>query len=55
MPRKKAKTSGIHPNDQTTSTTKVGRVNDRTRKVLSWKEIPAWMRDNEYILSGYRR
>jgi hypothetical protein len=22
---------------------------------LSWREIPAWMRDNEYILSGYRR
>ncbi|KAF8590070.1 HlyIII-domain-containing protein, partial [Ramaria rubella] len=29
---------------------------DRPRPVtISWQEIPAWMQDNEYILSGYRR
>ncbi|EPT02308.1 hypothetical protein FOMPIDRAFT_1029386 [Fomitopsis schrenkii] len=25
------------------------------RRTLTWNEIPAWQRDNEYILSGYRR
>jgi hypothetical protein len=24
-------------------------------KTLTWLEIPAWQRDNEYIVSGYRR
>ena len=28
---------------------------DQRRLTLSWWEIPAWMQDNEYILSGYRR
>ena len=27
----------------------------RQRKTLTWQEIPAWQRDNEYILTGYRR
>lgn len=62
--RRNAKPSGAHPDDQTTSlngrTKDSGRIraqdtgSDQTRQVLSWKEIPAWMRD-EYILSGYRR
>ena len=25
------------------------------RKTLTWLEIPEWQKDNEYILSGYRR
>lgn len=24
-------------------------------KTLTWLEIPEWQKDNEYILSGYRR
>lgn len=28
---------------------------NQRRLTLSWWEIPAWMQDNEYILSGYRR
>ena len=27
----------------------------RKRKTLAWQEIPGWQRDNEYILTGYRR
>lgn len=25
------------------------------KRTLTWKEIPSWQQDNEYILSGYRR
>jgi hypothetical protein len=25
-----------------------------TRRLYNWNEIPAWQRDNEYILTGYR-
>ena len=24
-------------------------------RTLSWHEIPAWQKDNEYVLTGYRR
>lgn len=24
------------------------------RRTFDWNEIPAWQRDNEYILTGYR-
>ena len=27
----------------------------KTNKTLTWLEIPEWQRDNEYILTGYRR
>ena len=27
----------------------------KASKTLTWREIPEWQRDNEYILSGYRR
>ncbi|KAI0066838.1 HlyIII-domain-containing protein [Artomyces pyxidatus] len=30
-------------------------VNGRGRLTVTWSELPDWMRDNEYILSGYRR
>jgi adiponectin receptor len=28
---------------------------EEQRMTLSWHEIPEWQRDNEYILTGYRR
>lgn len=28
--------------------------NKVNRRLYNWNEIPAWQRDNEYILSGYR-
>jgi hypothetical protein len=27
----------------------------KTKLTLSWHEIPDWMKDNEYIITGYRR
>ena len=27
----------------------------KTSKTLTWLEIPEWQRDNEFILTGYRR
>lgn len=27
----------------------------RDKLTLTWKEIPSWQQDNEFILTGYRR
>ncbi|EIW78393.1 HlyIII-domain-containing protein [Coniophora puteana RWD-64-598 SS2] len=32
-----------------------GRPREKAPKTLTWNEIPLWQRDNEYILTGYRR
>lgn len=31
------------------------QIRDLNYLTLTWSEVPAWMQDNEYILSGYRR
>ena len=29
-------------------------IPEQNRRLLSWRDIPSWQRDNEYIISGYR-
>lgn len=36
----------------TTHTSTPGKAQSKT---LTWLELPEWQRDNEYILTGYRR
>lgn len=48
--------SRIHADPSDKSEDPPSRNPARTDAVtLTWHEIPAWQKDNEYILTGYRR
>lgn len=40
---------------ESTIDTQSSTLKTSTKRTLSWFDIPDWQRDNEYILSGYRR
>ena len=52
MPRRRThqnrKNSGVENHD-------ASKMDTSTTALLTWSELPEWMKDNEYIISGYRR
>ncbi|KAE9408039.1 HlyIII-domain-containing protein [Gymnopus androsaceus JB14] len=44
----KRKNSGVENHD-------ASKMDTSTTALLTWSELPEWMKDNEYIISGYRR
>ncbi|PIL23492.1 hypothetical protein GSI_14803 [Ganoderma sinense ZZ0214-1] len=52
----KSPDTDIDPTTMTVAVTMVdGGKARKASKTLTWLEIPEWQRDNEYILTGYRR